>query len=155
MLNLMNPNNFLFWQKWLFISSLIFAFAGIIFAFSGVNFLFLPYDEMLAKVFWDQTAFPIDVIPFRTFIYGPLGGTIACCYTLLAFIAYYPFKEKQIWARNAVVVAFSIWAIIDSAVCIQFGVYQQIYFINAFSVAVKALPIIFTWKHFLKKKNSE
>jgi len=32
--------------------------------------------------------------------------------------------------------------------CIHFGVYPQIYFINVFSITVKALPIIFTWKSF-------
>ena len=141
-------NSFLFWQRWLFITSLLFAFAGIVFAFYGKNVLFLPYDKMIAKVFWHSSQFPADAEEFRAFIYGPLGGTIACCYILLAFIAWYPFKEKQRWARNAIITAFSVWVIVDSCVCLHFGVYPQIYIINAFSIIVKALPIIFTWKEF-------
>ena len=141
-------NSFLFWQRWLFYTSLLFAFFGIVFAFYGKNLLFLPYDKMLARVFWNSDQFPSAAEPFRSFIYGPLGGTMACCYVLLAFIARYPFKNRQRWARNAIVTAFSIWVIIDSSICVYFGVYPQVYIINTFSIIVKALPIICTWKYF-------
>ena len=144
-------STFLFWQRWLFFTSLIFAYAGVLFAVSGKNILFLPYDEMLARVFWHTSEFPPQADRFRAFIYGSLGGTIACCYILLAFIAHYAFKERQSWARNAMITAFSIWVIIDSAACIRFKVYPQIYLINLFSITVKILPIIFTWKYFAKK----
>jgi hypothetical protein len=145
-------SSFLFWQKWLFYTSLVFAIAGIVFAFSGNTPLSEPYNTMLAKIFWHSSKFPTEVDPFRTFIYAPLGGTIACCYILLAFIARYPFKNKQRWARNAIIVAFSVWALIDSSVCIYFKVYPQVYIINLFSITIKALPIIFTWKHFSSKQ---
>jgi|JI10StandDraft_1071094.scaffolds.fasta_scaffold596713_2 hypothetical protein len=148
-------NHFLFWQKWLFYTSLLFAFYGIVFAFYGNNILFRPYDKMLAGVFWHSAQFPTEVEPFRAFIYGPLGGTITCCYILLAFIAKYPFKEKQKWARNSIIISFSIWVFIDSSVCLYFGVYPQIYIVNAFSIIVKALPIIFTWKDFSQIKLGE
>ena len=71
-----------------------------------------------------------------------------CCYILLAFIAKYPFKERRKWARNSIIIAFGVWVIIDSSMCVHFGVYPQIYIINAFSITVKALPIIFTWEDF-------
>lgn len=35
---------------------------------------------MLAKVFWNSSQFPPEADSFRAFIYGPLGGTITCCY---------------------------------------------------------------------------
>ena len=141
-------NYFLFWQKWLFYTSLLFAFSGIIFALDGKNILFQSYNKMIAAVFWHNAEFPSQAESFRAFIYGPLGGTIACCYILLAFIAWYPFKEKKKWARTAIIMAFSVWAIIDSSICLYFRAYPQIYIINAFSITVKALPIIFTWKDF-------
>lgn len=147
--------HFSFWQKWLFYTSLLFAFYGIVFAFYGNNLLFIPYNKMLAEIFWHRTQFPSEADSFRAFIYGPLGGTITCCYLLLAFIAHYPFKEKQRWSRNAIIVAFSVWVIIDSSICLYFGVYPQIYIINAFSITVKALPIIFTWKDFRQTVKSE
>ena len=148
MANNSKSDNFLFWQRWLFYTSILFAFAGIVFAFFGNNILFQPYNRMLAQVFWHSSEFPPQADLFRAFIYAPLGGTITCCYILLAFIVRYPFKEKQLWARNAIITAFSIWVLIDSSMCIYFGVYPQIYLINAFSITVKALPIIFTWKSF-------
>jgi hypothetical protein len=143
---------FLFWQRWLLLTSILFAIAGIYFAFIGNSYLFLPYNKMLSKIFWNSSEFPLETQPFRSFIYGPLGGTIACTYILLSYIVYYPFKQKQVWARNAIIVAFSFWCIIDSAVCIRFKVYPQIYIINLFSIMVKALPIIFTWNQFSKKE---
>jgi hypothetical protein len=141
-------STFIFWQNWLYYTSLIFAIAGVVFAFLGNNFLFQPYNSMLAKIFWHNSEFPQDADKFRAFIYAPLGGTISCCYILLAFIARYPFKNKERWARNAIILAFGIWVIIDSVVCIYFGVYPQVYLINVFSITIKALPIIFTWKYF-------
>jgi len=140
--------SFIFWQRWLFYSSLIFALFGIVFAVYGNNPFFMPYNNALAHIFGFGDSIPAEVAPFKAFIWGPLGGTIACCYILLAFIAYFPFRRKERWARNAIIVAFGIWVILDSAVCLRYGVYFQIYIINAFSILVKALPIIFTWKEF-------
>jgi hypothetical protein len=150
---LIKRSNFIFWQKWLFYSSLFFALAGIGFAFFGKSFLFQPYEQMLASAFWKSKVFPPDAEIFRAFIYIPFGGTISCCYILLAFIAYYPFKEKKIWARNAIIVAYGVWVIIDSGACIYFGIFGQIYIINAFSIITKALPIIFTWRDFKTQRH--
>ncbi|MDO9000849.1 MAG: hypothetical protein Q7W45_13860 [Bacteroidota bacterium] len=152
MANHFKDNQFLFWQRWLFYSSLIFALAGIAFAFLGNNLFFLPYEKMVANSLWHSSEFPPEADVFRAFVYLPFGGTIACCYILLAFIAWYPFKEKKVWARNAIIIAFSFWVIIDSLGCLYFKVYQQIYIINAFSIMVKALPIVFTWKDFRQDK---
>lgn len=139
---------FIFWQRWLFYSSLLFALFGITFAVYGNNSLFKPYNDALAHILLNQETLPAQVETFRAFIYAPLGGTIACCYILLAFIAKYPFKRKEKWARNAILVAFGTWIVLDSAACLYFGVYFQIYLINAFSFLQKALPLIFTWKYF-------
>jgi hypothetical protein len=143
-------DHFHFWQQWLFYSSILFALFGIVFAIYGDNPLFRPYNQALAQIFWQQTDIPPDIKPFRAFIWAPLGGTIACCYILLAYIARYPFKNKETWARNCILVAFSTWVALDSGVCLYYHVYFQIYLINAFSILVKALPLIFTWGDFEK-----
>ncbi len=141
---------FIFWQRWLFYSSLLFALFGIVFAVYGNNPLFQPYNDALARLFWHQAHLPVEAEQFRSFIFVPFGGTIACCYILVAFIAYYPFKRKEKWARNAIIVAFGTWIVLDSAACLYYGVYFQVYLINAFSFLQKALPLIFTWKDFEK-----
>ena len=140
--------SFIFWQRWLFYSSLLFALYGIVLALYGNNPLFIPYNNALAHIFWSSRNIPVEAESFKVFVCGPLGGTIACCYILLAFIAWFPFRRKELWARNAIMIAFGIWVVLDSAVCIEQGVYFQVYLINAFSIIIKALPIIFTWKEF-------
>lgn len=142
--------SFIFWQRWLFYSSLLFALFGVVFAVYGNNPLFLPYNDALAQIFGFGNSMPASIEPFRAFLWGPIGATIACSYILLAFIAWYPFQRKERWARNATIVAFSVWVILDSAVCLKYGVYFQIYLINGFSIIVKALPLIFTWHEFSK-----
>jgi hypothetical protein len=127
---------------------LLFALFGIVFAVYGNNPFFLPYNKALAHIFWSSENIPIDVEPFKAFIWGPLGSTIACCYILLAFIAWFPFRRKELWARNAIIMAFGVWVVLDSTVCINYGVFFQVYIINAFSILIKGLPIIFTWKEF-------
>jgi hypothetical protein len=147
----MNPSasrSFIFWQRWLFCSSLLFALFGIVCAVDGNIFLFMPYNHALAFDIWGTSEIPKEAESLRAFIWGSLGGTIACCYILVAFIVYYPFRRKETWARNAIMLAFGVWIILDSLVCIYYGVYFQIYIINAFSFLQKALPIIFTWKDF-------
>ena len=140
--------SFIFWQRWLFYSSLFFAMFGIVLAVNGNNPLFRPYYEAISNVFWLNENMPIEIREFSSFILGPLGGTIACSYILLAFIAWFPFRRKEPWARNAIIVAFGTWILLDSAVCFFYGIYFQIYIINAISLLQKALPIIFTWKEF-------
>ena len=143
--------SFNFWQKWLFYSSLMFALFGIVFAIYGNNLFFMPYNKALAHVFGFGENITVEFEPFKAFIWGPLGGIIACCYILLAFIVWFPFRKKERWARNAIIVAFGVWVLLDSAVCVYYGAYFQIYIINAFSILVKALPIIFTWNDFKKE----
>ena len=141
-------NSFIFWQRWLFYSSLFVALMGIMFAFQSGMPLFENYDHALAKNFWQESEVPNHIKGFRLFVAGPLGGTIACCYILVAYLAWYPFQRKEKWARNAIIVAFTVWCLIDSYICFKYEVYFQIYVINALSVLQKALPIIFTWKDF-------
>lgn len=145
-----SPSNtsFIFWQNWLFYSSLVIAFAGIIFALFGSSSLFVPYHNVLARALWHQQNIPSEVMPFFGFVCGPAGATIACCYLLLAYIARYPFKRKERWARNSIILAFGAWFIFDSAVSIYYGVYFQVVILNGLSFFQKALPLIFTWKHF-------
>lgn len=141
-------SSFIFWQQWLFYTSLLFALFGIAFALFGNNPLFRPYNQALAQIFWDSSHIPPQIEPFRAFIWGSLGGTIACCYILLAYIAWFPFRRKERWARNAILFSFGTWILLDSFISLYYGVYFQLYIINTFSFLVKALPLIFTWKEF-------
>lgn len=140
--------SFVFWQRWLVYSSLFLAIAAILFAFDISSAIFVHYDQAIAQIFWQTPNIPTDVQAFRKFVAGPLGGTIACAYILLAYLAWYPFGRKEQWARNAIMVSFGIWFMADSYICLKYGVNFQVFLINGLSVLQKALPIIFTWKAF-------
>jgi hypothetical protein len=140
---------FHFWQQWLFYSSLLFSAFGLVLALYGNNPLFRPYHEMLFNIFLGQDSLPEDMLRLYTFALGPIGATIAGFYLLLAYVARYPFKQKELWARNAIVVAFGTWFISDAIVSFYNGVYFQILVLHLLvSVPQKALPLIFTWKEF-------
>jgi hypothetical protein len=141
---------FRFWQQWLFYTSLLFAGFGIVLAIYGDNPLFKHYNNALARRFWDIPQFPIQADQFRAFIWGPLGGTIACSYILLAYITYYPFRRREQWAYYAIAAAFGVWMVIDTATSLYYEVYLGAYLINSFSFLVKAFPLIFTWKYFFR-----
>lgn len=113
----------------------------------------MPYNHALASIFWHQQNIPAEAERFRAFIWAPLGGTIACSYIMVAFIAWHPFRRKEKWARNAITIAFGTWIVLDSMACLYYGVYFQVYLINAFSLLQKALPLIFTWKDFKKNES--
>jgi hypothetical protein len=142
---------FLFWQQWLFYSSLLFALFGLVLAFYGNNPLFEPYHRMLASIFFQQESLPENTRLLYTFVMGPMGATIAVTYILLAYLAQYPFRRREKWARNAIVVGFSVWFITDAIVSINYGVYFQALVLHLLiSLPQKALPLIFTWKAFVK-----
>jgi hypothetical protein len=143
-------SSFIFWQRWLFFSSLLFALAGIIFALAPANFLSFEYSRALARLFWNTENLPATTDTFRNFIWGPFGGTFCCAYLLLAYIAWFPFQRRERWARNAIVFCFGSWIILDSVACIRYGVYFQLYLINVVSLLQKLLPLLFTWKDFKK-----
>lgn len=143
--------SFAFWRGWLFYTSLLFALYGLVLAFFGNSILFRPYFNALNSIFWPGEGPTAQTEQFRLFVCGPLGGTIACTYILLAYLAWFPFSRKEKWVIVAILISFGTWFIIDSAVCIYYGVYFQVYIINTFSLLQKALPLIFTWKEFYKK----
>jgi hypothetical protein len=141
-------DRFKFWQQWLFISCILFALFGVAFSLLGNTLFFKSFNAAYATVFWNSKTFPGSVSAFVYFTYGSFGSTITCCYILLAFIVYHPFRRKEKWAYYAIITAFSVWVIIDSSICMVYKVYFQIYLINVFSIFVKALPLIFTRKYF-------
>lgn len=147
-----DDRKFNFWQKWLVYSSLIFAVFGLILAVPGENIFLAEYERMLAAaLLGGSTAFSHETGVVLSFIRGPFGATIACSYIFLAYLAAFPFKRKEAWSRNAIVAAFGIWFIVDSGVCIYYGVFFQVYVINLISFFQKVLPIIFTWPYFTRK----
>jgi hypothetical protein len=142
----MHPaKSFIFWQRWLFYSSILFAVCSILFALAdGYTFDF--YNVYLGRRLGAEQMTP-ETRKLVSFLRGPMGGTMACSYILLAYITAIPFSKRELWSRDAIVVSFGAWIILDTAACIYYGIYLQVA-LNVFSLLVKAIPLTVTWKYF-------
>lgn len=144
-------SNFLFWQKWLFYTSLIFAIAGLVMTFPNPNPFLEGYKYLLAHNLFSGKGLSDEADQTIQFIRGPYGSTICCAYILLAYVAAVPFKKREKWSRDAIVAAFGLWFVIDSVYCILNEMYFQVLVFNTISLLQKALPILFTWQDFKEK----
>jgi len=141
-------NNFNFWQKWLYYTSIFFAFVGIAVALFNNSILFDLWNHYLKIWLSIEGEFPANLLKFKAFILAPLGGTIAGSYVLMAFIAKYPFQNREKWAWQAATFSLLTWFVIDSSLCLYHGAYFNIVLINLFTLVVQGLPLVFTRKYF-------
>lgn len=137
---------FLFWQLWLFYTSLLFAAASLSITF--LKPIHAKYEQLLERQMFNNEELHQDSERIISFMRGPYGSTIACTYILLAYIAAFPFRRRERWARNSIIIAFGVWVLIDTLFCVAYRMYFQAIVLNGLSLIQKALPIIFTWKHF-------
>jgi hypothetical protein len=111
-----------------------------------MNFLFNQY---INPIFWDVTELPNNALKFQNWIYGVLGAVIAGWGTLIAFWAHYPFKSREKWAWNGLVLGTVIWYCADTAISVLHGVIFNVLF-NTVILFLLAAPLVFTKKYFNK-----
>lgn len=138
---------FIFWQRWLFIVGLILVDLGLYMTFLKGTPYFALFDNLINPVFWASTIAPANVTEFQGFIYGLYGATITVWGTFLAFMAYYPFKQKEKWAWNCIFVATLLWYLPDTFVSLQFNVVLNVAANTVFLILLM-LPLLFTRKDF-------
>jgi len=114
-------NPFLFWQKWLYYTSIFFVFIGIAVAIFNNTILFELWNQYMKSWLGIEGTLPTNLLKFKTFILAPLGGTIAGSYVLMAFIAKYPFRNREKWAWQAATLSLLTWFVIDSSLCLYHG----------------------------------
>lgn len=145
----MKTLSFTFWQKWLYYTSILFAFIGIVLAFFNDSIFFSLWNEQLQIWLGIEGEMPSNLLKFKDFILAPLGGTIAGSYILMAFIAKYPFRNREKWAWQAAVLSLLTWFVIDSSISFYHGAYFNIVLINLFTLVLQGLPLVFTRKYFV------
>jgi len=143
-------NNFSFWQKWLFAAGLLIAAFGILMAFFNGTFLFQIMNSQINPVFWGAVNISESDADFQKFIYGVLGATMAGWGIFIAFLARYPFRNRERWAWNCITAGMLIWYSIDTSISLYFNVYFNAA-LNTLILIVFALPLLFTRKHFNRK----
>jgi hypothetical protein len=139
---------FPFWQRWLFVFSLIVIVFGLGMALLNRTPLFAVFDSQVNLAFWETPPLPIGVSLFQGWIYGVLGATMAGWGVFLAFIVRYPFQARERWAWSALTVGLSLWYLTDTAISLYFGVAFNAIF-NTVIFILTTLPLFFTRQEFL------
>lgn len=140
---------FEFWQQWLVYINIMFSILGVVIVFFGESLLFHFWHLFSTDVFFGGDAAAYEAIkPFRQFLFGIIGGTIAGFHLLMVYIARIPFKAKEKWAFNALLYGTGLWFILDSSCSIYFGGFHNVWMINLFALVGIGLPLWMTRKAF-------
>ncbi len=145
-------NKFMFWQKWLFVVALIVAVFGTVIALFGGTALFELFDRQINPVFWGTANIDDDTRAFQQWNYGVAGGVIAGWGVTLAFIAQYPFRNREKWAWNSLLIGLLVWFVIDTSISLKFQVYFNALFNTVFLVLI-LLPLVMTRKEMRDQRN--
>lgn len=141
---------FLFWQRWLFIVSLIVFVFGILMAFLSGTVFFDAFDNQINPIFWKDAEVDKRTADFQHWIYGVLGSTMAGWGIILIFISSGPFKKREKWSWNCIFLAILLWYLVDTAISLYFGVNFNAVF-NTMLFVLVMLPLVFTRKQFDKQ----
>jgi hypothetical protein len=121
---------------------------GIFIAFLNQTFLFDSFfNNQINPVFRINNSFPDDIFIFQAWIYGVLGATLSGWGVFLAYIIYYPFRERQKWSWNCIAFGITLWFLIDTSISIYFHVFFNAVF-NAILFLSIIIPLLFVKRYF-------
>ena len=141
--------SFSFWQRWLFVVGVIIAIFGALMAKLSGAYVFDLFNRQIDPAFWGAAAVGESAKEFQKWVYGVWGATIAGWGVFIAFIAHYPFANKEKWAWNCIVTGLAVWFVLDTTL----SIYHRVYFNAAFNSALlilAGLPLAVTKKHFIR-----
>ncbi len=138
--------SFKFWQKWLFVSGIIVSIFGI---FMVLNINSEGFNSQIDPVFWGKEIPSIQVRNFQQWIYGVLGSTMVGWGIFIAFIAAIPFKKKEKWSRNCLIIGILSWYILDIFISLKANVEFNAV-ANTILAIILLTPICFTFTKFKK-----
>jgi hypothetical protein len=141
-------NSFTFWQRWLFILSLIIIAFGLGMAVLNSTPLFDLLNRQVDPIFWGAQSLPQEALAFRGWAYGVLGATMAGWGVFIAFLAQSPFRRRERWAWNCTALGMLVWYLPDTTISLASGVIFNAV-LNTVLLALVALPLFFARKEFL------
>ena len=138
--------SFKFWQKWLLVSGIIISVFGISMV---LNINSEKFNSLIDPVFWGNETPNIQIKNFQQWVYGVLGATMVGWGVLIAFIAAIPFKKKEKWSRNSIIIGILSWYIFDTFISLKANVkFNAIG--NTILAIIILMPIFFTITEFRK-----
>jgi hypothetical protein len=140
--------SFAFWTKWLLGIAVLLVLFGLALAVFNQSFLFESlFNSNIDRVFWGAAVIPQVSLDFQRWVYAVLGATVAGWGAFLVFLAYYPFRRKELWAWNCILVGMLVWYLPDTIFSMQFGVAFNAVF-NTILLILVLLPLAFTRREF-------
>ena len=140
--------DFDFWQRWLFVLSVVIVLFGLALAIFNQTPIFdMAFNDQIDPVFWPSSDSTQEIGTFQRWIYGVLGATVTGWGIFMAFIIHYPFKHRERWAWNCLGLGLLIWFLVDTGISLYFkvvfnAVFNTVLFIAAF------IPLAFCRKEF-------
>ncbi len=144
----MKEQQFIFWQKWLTYANVMTILVGILVAFAGNSFVFEIHNDYTREVFFNGTEFSPEILNFKNWLFGIIGGSIVGFHVLMILISENAFKKKEPWAYKAMWLGLLIWFFIDSGISLYYGAIHNVVLINLAALILIGLPLIMTRKAF-------
>jgi hypothetical protein len=135
--------SFAFWQRWLFAVGVLISIFGILMALLSGTPIFELFNRQIDPAFWGTNSVDPNARAFQAWVYGLWGATIAGWGIFLAFIAKYPFRNKEKWAWNCLAAGLAVWFVLDTALSVYYRVYFNAVF-NTVLLILVALPLLVT-----------
>ncbi|MFN2298392.1 MAG: hypothetical protein ACK2UB_06050 [Anaerolineales bacterium] len=140
-------NRFIFWQRWLLTISILIVVFGLALAVASGTSAIDPLNRMVDPVFWGGQPVPPQAAAFRGWTYAVMGAAMAGWGVFLAFVAGIPFRRRERWAWNCMVLGILFWYVPDTGFSLQAGVMFNAA-VNTVLLALFALPLFFTRREF-------
>ena len=146
----MNEKQFNFWQKSLTYANVITCIVGLLVAFFGNSIFFEIHNDYSKEVFFNSNEMTPEILQFKNFLFGIIGGSIVGFHILMILISENSFKKKEKWAYYAMWLGLLSWFCIDSSLSIYWGALYNVLLINIPALIVIGLPLVMTRKAFEK-----
>lgn len=145
---------FNFWQKWLTYANVFTIGVGLLVAFAGNSLFFELHNSYTKEVFLIGNEFEPNILDFKNWLFGIIGGTIVGFHILMVMISENSFKKKELWAFKAMWYGLASWFIIDTGISIYYGAIHNVVIINIAALVLIGTPLVMTRKEF-KKNNKQ
>ncbi len=135
------------WQRWLIIVGVIITLFGLLMAFLNGTIVFNVFDTSINSVFFGSQTTSEGVSMFQRWVFGAWGATVAGWGVFATFIARYPFKRRERWARDCLFSGLILWFVIDTGYSMFFAVWINV-ILNVVIFLLVIIPVIATWREF-------
>jgi hypothetical protein len=143
-----------FWRKWLLAACVLFGVQGVWSAFTSSPDPFGIWNDRIANTFGENGSLSNESMAVKSFLHGPLGGTLAGYFVMAFFLVYHGFPARTRWTYHAVIAGLLVWFVIDSTVSCLHGAFFNVAMVNIPALVLLGLPLVMLRKAFYAATSS-